>query len=170
MYKIVYKESEGRLKSRFLNAGLRSSPSRIQENSPESFSKATFVSTPRDDAGGSRGMGCTGRRVSPAGALAASRTRLSPANAFPQLCIWDAASCPVFSLVGRLPSIPFAGERLPPLFGHFAGSTRPSDSLRPFMPRLWLVTFPGRPVHSFVSGTDRVSRFSRVEVPHVRGL
>jgi hypothetical protein len=62
MYKIVYKKSEGRLTSRFLNAGLRSSPSRIQENSPESFSKATFVSSPRD-AGRSLGMGCTGRRV-----------------------------------------------------------------------------------------------------------
>ena len=32
--------------------------------------------------------------------------------------------------------------------GHFAGSTRPSDSLPAFMPRLWLITFPGRPVHS----------------------
>jgi hypothetical protein len=51
MYKIVYKKSEGRLTSRFLNAGLRSLPSRIQENSPESFSKATFVSSPRDAGG-----------------------------------------------------------------------------------------------------------------------
>ena len=32
-------------------------------------------------------------------------------------------------------------------------------------PRLWLITFLDRPVHSFVSGTGRVSRFSRVEVP-----
>jgi hypothetical protein len=102
--------------------------------------------------------------------LAASRTRRSPANAFPQLCIWDEASCPVFSLVVRLPSMPSAGEILPPLFGHFAGTTRPSDSLPAFMPRLWLITFPGRPVHSFVSGTDRVSRFSRVEVPCISGV
>ena len=41
---------------------------------------------------------------------AASRTRCSPANALTQLCIWDAAVCPVFSLVGRLPSMPSAGE------------------------------------------------------------
>ena len=102
--------------------------------------------------------------------MAASRTRRSPANAFPQLCIWDAAACPVFSLVGRLPSRPSAGEKLPPLFGPFAGNTRPSDPLPAFMPRLWLITFLGRPVHSFVSGTDRVSRFSHVEVPCISGV
>src|SRR5436853_5202430 len=36
--------------------------------------------------------------------FAASRTRRSPADASPQLCIWDAAICPVFSLVSGLPS------------------------------------------------------------------
>jgi hypothetical protein len=102
--------------------------------------------------------------------FAASRTRCSPANAFSQLCIWDAAVCPVFSLVGRLPSMPSAGVELPPLFGHFVGSTRPSDSLPTFLSRLWLITFLDRPAHSFVSGAGRASRFSRVEVPCMSGL
>ena len=102
--------------------------------------------------------------------FAASRTRCSPANAFPQLCIWDAAVCLVFSLVGRLPSLPSAGVDLPPLFGHFAGTTQPSDSLPAFMSRLWLITFLDRPARSFVSGADRASRFSRVEVPCMSGV
>ena len=66
--------------------------------------------------------------------------------------------------------MPSAGEILPPLFGHFAGTTQPSDSLPTFMPRLWLITFLDRPAHNFVSGTDRVSRFSRVEVPCMSGV
>src|SRR2546429_4509247 len=41
-----------------------------------------------------------------------SRTRRSPADASPQLCIWDAAICPVFSLVSGLPSMPSAGDEL----------------------------------------------------------
>jgi hypothetical protein len=102
--------------------------------------------------------------------FAAPRTRRSSADAFFQLCIWDAAACPVFSLVGRLPSMPSAGERLPPLFGHFAGTTRPSDSLPTFLSRLWLITFLDRPVHHFVSGIARASRFSRVEVPCISGV
>jgi hypothetical protein len=53
--------------------------------------------------------------------FAASRTRFNPANASLQRCIWNAADCPVFSLVGRLPSRPSAGADLPPLFGPFAG-------------------------------------------------
>src|SRR5437870_13702004 len=61
--------------------------------------------------------------------------------------------------------MPSAGDELPPLFGHFAGSTPLSDSLPTFMSRLWLITFLDRPAHSFVSGIGRVSRFSRVEVP-----
>jgi hypothetical protein len=102
--------------------------------------------------------------------FAASRTRCSPSNAFPQLCIWDAAACPVFSLVGRLPSRPSASEELPSLFGPFAGIRRPSDSLLAFMPRLWLITFLDRSVHSFVSDTGRASRFLRVEVPCMSGV
>jgi len=68
--------------------------------------------------------------------VAAPRTRRSPAHAFPQLCIWDAASCPVFSLVGRLPSMSSAGVKLPPLFGHFVGTTQTSDSLPAFLCRV----------------------------------
>ena len=99
-----------------------------------------------------------------------SRTRFKPASAFPQLCIWDAAVCPVFSLVGRLPSMPSAGEGLPPLFGHFAGTTQPSDSLPAFMSRLWLITFLDRSAPNFGSDTGRASRFSRVEVPCMSGV
>jgi hypothetical protein len=94
---------------------------------------------------------------------------VKPANAFSQLCIWDAAVCPVFSLVGRLPSMLSAGVELPPLFGHFVGNTRPSDSLPTFLSRLWLITFLDRPAHTFVSGAGRASQFSRVEVPCMSG-
>ena len=38
------------------------------------------------------------------------------------------------------------------------------------MSRLWLITFLDRPAHSFVLGADRVSRFSRVEVPCMSGV
>src|SRR5215469_2555660 len=76
----------------------------------------------------------------------------------------------MFSLVGRLPSMPSAGVQLPPLFGHFAGTTQPSDSLPTFMSRSWLITLLDRPVHSFVTGANRVSRFSRVEVPCISGV
>jgi hypothetical protein len=100
----------------------------------------------------------------------ASRTRRSPADAYSQRCIWDAAVGPMFSLVGRLPSMPSASEKRPPLFRHFAGTTQPSDSLPAFMPRFWLITFLGRPAHHFVSGTARASRFSRVEVPCISGV
>jgi hypothetical protein len=100
--------------------------------------------------------------------LAASRTRCSPLNALPQLCVGDAVACSVFSLVGRLPSAP-STDGVPPLFGHFAGSTRPSDSLPTFILDLWLITFSNRPVHSFVAGVDRASQFSRVKFPCMRG-
>src|SRR5437870_11661339 len=38
------------------------------------------------------------------------------------------------------------------------------------MSRLWLITFLDRPARSFVSGADRASRFSRVEVPCMSGV
>jgi hypothetical protein len=74
----------------------------------------------------------------------------------------------VFSLVGRLPSAPSA-DGFPSLFGHFAGTTRPCDSLPTFMLDLWFVTFSNRPAHNFVSGVGRASRFSCVEFPYMRG-
>src|SRR5215469_8763862 len=101
---------------------------------------------------------------------AAFRTRCNPSNAFPQLCIWDAVACPVFSLVDRLPSMPSAGEELPPLFGHFAGTTRSCDSLPAFSSGLWLITFPDQPAHTFVSGVGKASQFSREEVPCMSGV
>jgi hypothetical protein len=38
------------------------------------------------------------------------------------------------------------------------------------MSRLWRITFLDRPAPSFGSGTDRASRFSRVEVPWMSGV
>ena len=100
--------------------------------------------------------------------LAASRTRCSPLNALPQLCVWDAVVCSVFSLVDRLPSAPSA-DGFPPLFGRFAGTTRPSDSPPTFMLDLLFIAFSNRPAHFFVSGAGGGSRFSRVEFPYVQG-
>src|SRR5216683_15696 len=54
----------------------------------------------------------------------ASRTSSKSLDALVRLCVRGAVACPMFSLVGRLPSIPCAGG-FPPLFGHFVGTTRP---------------------------------------------
>lgn len=102
-------------------------------------------------------------------AAPASRTLRRPLNALPQLCVWDAVVCSEFSLADRLPSAPSADDELPSLFEHFAGTTRSSDSLPTFMLGLWLITFSSRPVHYFVSGIGRASRFSRVEFPGMQG-
>ncbi len=75
----------------------------------------------------------------------------------------------MFSLVSRLPSRPSA-RGFPPLFGHFAGTSRLSDSPPTCMLDFWLKTFSNRPAHNFVSGIDGVSRFSRVEFPCMPGV
>src|SRR5712692_8223788 len=57
---------------------------------------------------------------------------------FPQLCVWDAVVCSMFSLAGRLPSEPSA-DGPPPLFALFAGTARPSDSPPTFMLDFWFM-------------------------------
>ena len=76
--------------------------------------------------------------------------------------------CSMFSLADRLPSKPSADD-LPSLFRLFAGTSRPSDSLPPFMLDFWFMRLlqPARLLH--FSGADRVSRFSRAEFPCMPG-
>src|SRR5215470_18582942 len=50
----------------------------------------------------------------------------------------------MFSWVGCLPSMPSAGGR-PPLFGHFVGTTQPSDSPPTCMLDSRLMAFSNRP-------------------------
>src|SRR5580692_5812084 len=76
--------------------------------------------------------------------------------------------CSMFSWVGRLPSAPSA-DGFPSLFGHFAGTTRPSDSPPTFILAWWIITFSNRPARFFVSGAGGASRISRVEFPCVQG-
>src|SRR2546429_5881284 len=82
-----------------------------------------------------------------------------PLNALPQLCVWDAVVCSVFSLAGRLPSMPSASG-YPLLFGHFVGTVRPSDFPSTCMLDFWITSFSNRPAHDCVSGVDGTSRRS----------
>src|ERR1019366_7809367 len=50
----------------------------------------------------------------------------------------------MFSLAGRLPSMPSAGG-CPPLFGHFTGTTQPSDSPSSCMLDFRLIAFSSQP-------------------------
>src|SRR5215471_14344303 len=81
--------------------------------------------------------------------LAASRTPCKPRKALPQLCVWDAVVCSVFSLADRLPSKPSADE-VPSLFGPFAGTSRPSDSPPTFMLDLVHAPSPAGPPTSLL--------------------
>ncbi len=101
--------------------------------------------------------------------LVASRTPSKPLDALIQLCVWDAVVCSMFSLVGRLPSMPSANG-FPLLFGHFVGTVRPSDSPSTCMLDFWFMTFSNRPAHEIVTGVAGVSRFSRVEFPCMLGF
>jgi hypothetical protein len=75
----------------------------------------------------------------------------------------------MFSLVSGLSSTSSAGSR-PPLFGRFAGTTPLYDS--PVAVRVELIAHrfapPARSVPA--SGSDWVSRFSRVELLYMRGF
>src|SRR5258705_89900 len=82
---------------------------------------------------------------------------------------WDAVVCSMFSLVGRLPSMPSANG-FPLLFGHFVGTVRPSDSPATCMLDFWFMTFSNRPAHEIVTGVAGVSRFSRMEFPCMLGV
>src|SRR5882757_6849871 len=75
----------------------------------------------------------------------------------------------MFSLVGRLPSMPSASG-LPLLFAHFVGTSRPSDFPSTCMLDFWITSFSNRPVHNCVSGVDGTSRFSRVKFPRMPGV
>jgi hypothetical protein len=99
---------------------------------------------------------------------AALRTPSKSLDALVRLCVRGAVACPMFSLVGRLPSMPSAGG-LPPLFGHFVGTTRPSDSPTCTLD-FWLKAFSNWPVTPSTMGVDGVSRFLRVEFPCMPGV
>src|SRR5882757_1460654 len=75
----------------------------------------------------------------------------------------------MFSLVGRLPSMPSASG-FPLLFGHFVGTSRPSDFPSTCMLDFWITSFSNRPVHNCVSGVDGTSRFSHVKFPCMLGV
>src|SRR4051795_12695331 len=75
----------------------------------------------------------------------------------------------MFSLAGCLPSAPSVGS-CPPLFGHFDGTTQPSDSPPTCMLDSWLTAFSNRPAASSTADVDGVSRFSRVEFPCMQGV
>ena len=100
---------------------------------------------------------------------AALRTPSKSLDALVRLCVRGAVACPMFSLVGRLPSIPSAGG-LPLLFGHFVGTTRPSDSPPTCTLDFWLKAFSNWPVTPSTTGVDGVSRFLRVEFPYMPGV
>src|SRR5439155_335992 len=57
-----------------------------------------------------------------------------------------------------------------PLFGHFVGTTRPSDSPSTCMLAVGLKAFANRPAASAPAGVAGVSRFSRVEFPCMPGV
>ena len=75
-----------------------------------------------------------------------------------------------FSLVGRLPSQSSADAGRPPLFGSFAGTMHPSDSLAACMSAVRLWAFADRSVAWCLADTGRGSRFSRAECPEMRGV
>jgi hypothetical protein len=72
-------------------------------------------------------------------------------------------------------------RRSPGVFASFAGTTRLSDSRRPFIEGLRPLAFPSRPAHtptchpaihldgasSALTGDRRASRFSRMEIPRM---
>ena len=100
---------------------------------------------------------------------AASRTPRRSFNSLVRLWVRGGVACPMFSLVGRLPSMPSA-DACSPLFGHFAGTIRPSDPPSTCMLAVRLKAFSNRPAASAPAGVDGVSRFSRVEFPCMPGV
>src|SRR5580700_2764370 len=75
----------------------------------------------------------------------------------------------MFSLVDCLPFMPSAGG-CPPLFGHFVGTTQPSDSPPTCMLDFWLMAFSNRPAANSTMGVDGVSRFPRAEFRCMQGV
>ena len=93
---------------------------------------------------------------------ATSCTRCRAIDALVRLCVRDAAAFGVFPSVGRLSSTPSAGGRVPPLFGSFSGTSRPSDFPRTCMPDVRSLTFSGRRGGPSPPGVHGISRFPRV--------
>lgn len=100
--------------------------------------------------------------------LALLRTRPSSFGAgLPRLCVRSAFRSVAFSLASPLPSTASAAARAA-LFGSFAGTMGSSDLLTSFIAGFWLPAFPARPAVPSSMGDMRISRFSRMKVPHVQ--
>ena len=104
---------------------------------------------------------------------ATSRTRSSSLGApcF-RRCVQDAFCWLAFPLIRPLPSTASAP---PPvarhgLFGDFAGNMDLSDFPYPCIVGLRSPTFPTRPSGLPPEGGDGISRFSRMEIPRMRGV
>src|SRR5215813_294706 len=100
--------------------------------------------------------------------LAACRTRHNLCDSLPRLCVRHECACGAFPLVALLPSADSAANAsAPALFARFVGTMRPSDSLQTCMSTLRLLAFFDRPALLSSVGVCRVSRFPRMEFPHV---
>ena len=100
---------------------------------------------------------------------ATSRTPDNPIDSLVRHWVRGAVLCPLFSLVGRLPSTSSAGGS-PLLFGRFDGTMQPSDSPLPFMSDFGFTPSPTGPPRLSSTGVNGVSRFSRVEFPYMLGV
>ena len=104
---------------------------------------------------------------------AASRTPCSPRDlGFVRLCVRSKASCLAFLLAESLSSIDSADASAAPLFADFAGTTDSSDFLLAFMSDVPPEAFSDRSTplvtcHSAGWKPNRISRFSRLEFPHM---
>src|SRR5690349_24716257 len=101
--------------------------------------------------------------------LAAWRTRSSALGALVRPCVRCAFCCPVLPLASPRPSTTSAAGALA-LFGGFVGIMGLSDFRWSFIFGFGLVPFPLRPEVLHASGDHRLSRFSRIEVPRMRGV
>ena len=71
-------------------------------------------------------------------------------------------------MVGLISSADFAAHAYAlTLFARFVGTMRPSDSPQTYMSTLRLFAFFDRPTLPSSAGVCRVSRFSRMELPHM---
>src|SRR5262245_34130206 len=100
--------------------------------------------------------------------LAACRTRHNLCDSLPRLCVRHECACGAFPLVDLFPSADSAANASAlALFARFTGTMRPSDSLQTCMSTLRPLAFFDRPTLPSRVGVCRVSRFSRMELPHM---
>src|SRR5262245_49785380 len=100
--------------------------------------------------------------------FAACRTHHNLCDSLPRLCVRHECACGAFPLVALLPSADSAANAsAPALFARFTGTTRPSDSQQTCMSTLRPLAFFDRPTLPSRVGVCRVSRFSRMELPHM---